>query len=115
MHTLITGWIIIVLSAALTAVALVRYSWFQRHFGFLAWWGGSGGFFGFRFAASKTSMIHGLVMGLVFGLIVVFQENQSSFAQVLAYALIVQLLLAIPMAVCDCRRSRTAVESNPGE
>ena len=96
-------------------VALVRYSWFQRHFGSLAWWGGSGGFFGFRFAASKTSMINGLVMGLIFGLITVLQENQSSFTQVLAFVLIAQFLLAIPMAVCDYRRSRMAAQTNPRE
>lgn len=97
MRMLISGWIVVILSAGMITLAIVDYSKFRRFFGFMFYWR----FFWYELPISKLSTFHCLGMCLVLGLSIVAQESIPSVAPFLFKLLIVQVACAIPMVLRD--------------
>jgi len=97
MRMLITGWIVVALSAVMITLAVVDYSKFQRFFGFMGYWR----FFWYKLPISKLSTFHCIALCLVLGLGMVTQESIPAAAPFLSKLLIVQLICTIPMFLRD--------------
>jgi hypothetical protein len=113
MKALIIGWITILISSVSIGAIIYRFTWFQTHFGFLCDWGGSGGFFGFRYPASKAGVLLGAALVLLMGLIIVSRESHPSLAGFLVKGMVGLLILIPPMAIRDYRKHRKSIEKPP--
>ena len=100
----VIGSIVIVLAVATIAAVLFHYSWFEKHFSFLCYWGRPGGLIGWP--ASKEGVLLGATMGFFIGLIGVFQGSHPIVTEYLGYCFAGLVVLAIPLGIRDFRIHR---------
>jgi len=106
MQTEIVGSVIVIASVTLAVLAVSNYPRFERSFSFLASWR----LFWLALPASRLSMIHGLMMGVVLGLIAALNNVLPRVIPFLTYVFVFQAIVAIGMFFRDYKISRIAAD-----